>query len=174
MVLEPERSGRTPPIPAPLLSSMSARQQRVPARAATCKARWRSGRGEPPRPGPLAPSGARGRRARDREEREQHIVARAPACDAPCTTGANTALTGALLSDRERALVVLTIVLVLEDHDLIEQAVGCAQQMDITNKESGQTSGIVLAAQGVFKRYDLELVASRKVATVYGLTQLTR
>jgi hypothetical protein len=65
-------------------------------------------------------------------------------------------------------------VLVLEDHDLIEQAVGCAQQMDITNKESGQTSGIVLAAQGVFKRYDLELVASRKVATVYGLTQLTR
>ena len=71
------------------------------------------------------------------------MIAHAPTCDAPCTTGANTALTDVLLSDRERALVVLTTVLVLEDHDLIEQAVGCAQQMGITNAEIGQTSAIV-------------------------------
>ena len=94
------------------------------------------------------------------------MIARAPTCDAPCTTGANTALTDVLLSDRERALVVLTTVLVLEDHDLIEQAVGCVQQMGITNAEIGQTSAIVLAVQGVFKHYDLELVASRKASTV--------
>jgi hypothetical protein len=43
---------------------------------------------------------------------------------------------------------------------------GCAQQMGITNAEIGQTSAIVLAVQGVFKHYDLELVASRKAATV--------
>jgi len=43
---------------------------------------------------------------------------------------------------------------------------GCAQQMGITNAEIGQTSAIVLAVQGVFKHYDLALVASRKAATV--------
>ena len=105
---------------------------------------------------PKAPEGEGGRRARNREERENSIwIARAPTCDAPCTTGANTALTDVLLSDRERALVVLTTVLVLEDHDLIEQAVGCAQQIGITNAEIGQTSAIVLAVQGVFERYCL-------------------
>jgi alkylhydroperoxidase/carboxymuconolactone decarboxylase family protein YurZ len=84
------------------------------------------------------------------------MVALAPTCDAQCTPFANTALSGAILSDRERALAVLTTVLVLADHDLIEQAMVCAKQAGLTNEEIGQTSAIVLAVQGIFKRYGLQ------------------
>jgi hypothetical protein len=84
------------------------------------------------------------------------MLALTPALDAPCTRYANAALTGETLSDRERALAVLTTVLVLEDHDLIEQAWVCAKQVGITNEAIGQTSAIVLAVQGVFKRYGLQ------------------
>ena len=48
------------------------------------------------------------------------MLALTPALDAQCTRYANAALTGETLSDRERALAVLTTVLVLEDNDLIE------------------------------------------------------
>jgi alkylhydroperoxidase/carboxymuconolactone decarboxylase family protein YurZ len=84
------------------------------------------------------------------------MFALAPTFDAPCTTCANAALTGASLSDRERALAILTTVLVLEDHNLIEQAVVCAQQVGLTKEEIGQTSALVLAVQGVFQRYGLQ------------------
>ena len=84
------------------------------------------------------------------------MLALTPALDAQFTRYANAALTGETLSDRERALAVLTTVLVLEDNDLIEQALVCAKQVGITNKEIGQTSAIVLAVQGVFKRYGLQ------------------
>jgi alkylhydroperoxidase/carboxymuconolactone decarboxylase family protein YurZ len=94
------------------------------------------------------------------------MLALTPTLDKRFTTFSNTALTGATLSNHERALAVLTTVFVLEDNDLIEQAVVCAKQAGITNEEIGQTSAIVLAVQGVFKHYDLELVASRKAATV--------
>lgn len=84
------------------------------------------------------------------------MLALAPTFDASCTTCANTALTGAILSARERALAVLTTVLVLADHALIEQAVVCAKQAGITTEEIGQTSAIVLAVQGICKRYGLQ------------------
>jgi alkylhydroperoxidase/carboxymuconolactone decarboxylase family protein YurZ len=83
------------------------------------------------------------------------MLALAPTIDEQFTTCANTALTGAILSDRERALAVLTTVCVLGDNGLIEQAVVCAKEMGITNAEIGQTHAIVLAVQGVFKHYCL-------------------
>ena len=90
------------------------------------------------------------------EKREQRMLALTPPLDERFTTFSNTALTGAILTDRERALAVLTTVLALEENDLIEQAVVCAKQAGITNEEIGQTSAIVLAVQGVFKRYCLQ------------------
>ena len=84
------------------------------------------------------------------------MFAFAPTLDAQFTRYANAALTGETLSDRERALAVLTTVLVLEDNDLIEQALVCAKQVGIADEEIGQTSAIVLAVRGVFKRYCLQ------------------
>src|SRR5262249_24363265 len=76
------------------------------------------------------------------------MLSLAPTLDERFTTCANTALTSAILSDRERALAVLTTVFVLEDNDLIEQAVVCAKEMGITNAEMDQMHAIVLAVQG--------------------------
>jgi hypothetical protein len=83
------------------------------------------------------------------------MLALAPTLDTQFTRCANAALNGEILSARERALAVLTTVLILEDNDLIEQALVCAKQVGITNEEIGQTSAIVLAVQGVFRRYCL-------------------
>src|SRR5215468_9297813 len=52
---------------------------------------------------------------------------------------------GASLSERERALALLTTVLVLADHHLIEQATVCAHDVGLTQAEIGQTRTLVLA-----------------------------
>jgi len=75
--------------------------------------------------------------------------------DAPLTMCDTPARPSTLLSERERALAVLTGVCVLEDHDLIEQAVICAKQVGLTDTEIGQTSAIALAVQEICKRYGL-------------------
>lgn len=76
------------------------------------------------------------------------MLALAPTLNELFTTFANAALTGDILSTRERALTVLTTAFVLADHDLIKQAVVCAKQVGITNEEIGQTSAITLAVRG--------------------------
>ena len=72
----------------------------------------------------------------------------APSLHQQFTTFATAALTGESLSERERALAVLTTAFVLEDHGLVKQAVVCAKQVGISNEEIGQTSAIVLAVRG--------------------------
>jgi len=76
------------------------------------------------------------------------MLALAPTLNEQFTTFANAALTGTILSDRERALAVLTTACALEDQSLIKQAVVCAKQVGLTNEEIGQTSAIVLAVRG--------------------------
>jgi len=83
------------------------------------------------------------------------MFALAPTFETPSTTYAPAAFPGASLSERERALALLTTVLVLADHHLIEQAAVCAQAVGLTQAEIGQTRTLVLAVQEVCQRYGL-------------------
>jgi len=76
------------------------------------------------------------------------MLALAPTFHDQFTTFANAALTGDLLSDRERALAVLTAALVLEDSTLVKHAVVCAKQVGLSNEEIGHASALVLAVRG--------------------------
>jgi len=98
--------------------------------------------------------GERGSSNRERKERNA-MFALAPTFEIPSTTYASAAFPGASLSERERALALLTTVLVLADHHLIEQAAVCAQAVGLTQAEIGQTRTLVLAVQEVCQRYGL-------------------
>src|SRR5262245_26484596 len=90
----------------------------------------------------------------ERKERNA-MVALAPTFETPSTTCAPAARPDASLSERERALALLTTVLVLADHHLIEQATVCAQAVGLTQAEIAQTRTLVLAVQEVCQCYGL-------------------
>ena len=65
------------------------------------------------------------------------------------TAFADEALEGGVLSERERALVVLAAAIALEDGQAVKQAIITAKQAGVVNDEIGHVSAAVVAVRGL-------------------------
>jgi alkylhydroperoxidase/carboxymuconolactone decarboxylase family protein YurZ len=83
------------------------------------------------------------------ETEDTIVLSLSPTLSDRFTAFADEALEGGVLSERERALVVLAAAVALEDAPTVKQAVVAAKQAGVVNDEIGHVSATVVAVRGL-------------------------